>query len=345
MFYFSGKENDDADGDFSDEDPLAEDCMSGSEYQPSESDILFSDSSDTHISEEFYSDLSETEKKLLDLLHRVEIQGKFNRAVPILLTPTMVGSIERLLAMRSLLGITSHYLFVTPSDSRPFRGSQVLHDFAVRAQVSDPSIFTATSLRKQTATLSQAMEISKYDQDALAAFLGHDLRIHRGVYCHQLPVVQKTKVAYYLLKINRGIRLTQSALDSVNLEEVELDPEPVPVQEAQISDSETEDTAGDKDLDHSGEACAIPSRSAQSTAASSENHVFVNKAVVKKRTGKSVVKQPWSDKEMEALRRLEVIDQFYLFFCKRLCTQYLTCFQSLAFNSGSDARTNSTSCF
>lgn len=141
--------------------------------------------------EEILENLTATEKKLVGILERVEIRGKFNRPVPILLTPSMVTCIQRLLKLREEKNINSRYLFATPTGEHPYRGSDVVRHYAAAAGVKDVTLFTATSFRKQLATLSQALQINKMDQDQLAAFLGHDIRVHRNIYRQPLAVVQK----------------------------------------------------------------------------------------------------------------------------------------------------------
>jgi integrase len=201
--------------------------------------------------DEILAHLTNTEKELVKTLHRVEIRGKFNRAVPILLTPKMVENIEKVLAQRTLLGLDSEYLFVTPTGQRPYRGPAVLKEYAEAAKVSDPGLFTATSLRKQLATLSQAMAISDLSQDQLASFLGHDIRIHRNIYCQTLDVIQKAKVASVLFKVNRGVQLIDDSCESVENEIIE------PEEEQNTSDAE----GAGCEMEESGQSDQEPSDS------------------------------------------------------------------------------------
>jgi hypothetical protein len=147
------------------------------------------------------------EKKMVNHFQRVEIRGKFNRKVPILLTKTMKKAIERILILRTTVaGVAdSPYMFATPTGQRPFRGHDVLKTYALEAKVSNPAIFTFTQLRKQLATLAQAMAISELDQDQLADFLGHDIRIHRHIYRQPQEILQKAKVAKILMAINKNM--------------------------------------------------------------------------------------------------------------------------------------------
>lgn len=153
--------------------------------------------------------LTETEKKMVNHFHRVEIRGKFNRAVPILLTKKMNKSVETIISMRNDMRDHhlkhSQYVFATPTGSRPYRGHDVLKQFAINADVSNPAIFTFTQLRKQVATLAQAMAISELDQDQLADVLGHAIRIHRHIYRQPQEILQKAKVAKILMSVNRGL--------------------------------------------------------------------------------------------------------------------------------------------
>lgn len=46
------------------------------------------------------------------------------------------------------------------------------------------------------------MAISKLDQDQLASFLGHDIRVYRSIYRLPVDVLEKAKVAKILLAAN-----------------------------------------------------------------------------------------------------------------------------------------------
>ena len=152
--------------------------------------------------EDVLQSLSAVEKELVKKLKRVEIRGKFNRKVPILLTNSMLKKISRIRELRNKLKIDSVYLFAREGSEKPYRGSDVLKRLAREAEVENVDIFTWTSLRKQIATMSQALEITENDQDMLAGFLGHDIRVHRDTYRLPISVLEKSKVAALLLKIN-----------------------------------------------------------------------------------------------------------------------------------------------
>ena len=102
------------------------------------------------------------------------------------------------------MGIDSPYLFVSQIGERPYRGSAVLRELAEEAQVSDLSLFTATSLRKQLATLSQFLEISKFNQDHLATYLGRS----------QKHILSACGSCSFLFKVNTGVKVHESVDDN-----------------------------------------------------------------------------------------------------------------------------------
>ncbi|KAL8561405.1 hypothetical protein ACOMHN_037302 [Nucella lapillus] len=165
---------------------------------------------------------------MVNHFQRVEIRGKFNRPVPILLTKTMMNTLERILHMRQTMPAlaTSQYIFATPTGQRPYRGHAILKEHALEAQVSNPAMFSFTQLRKQVATLAQAMAITDLDQDQLADYLGHDIRIHRHIYRQPQEVLQKAKVAKILLSVNNGMTDFETCIrDELGDEEIDFDDE------------------------------------------------------------------------------------------------------------------------
>ena len=158
-----------------------------------------------NVNTDVLQSLDETEKKMVNFFDRVEIRGKFNRTVPILLTPKMRIALQRIKEMRkSKPELTSVYLFATPTGLRPYRGDHILKKTAEEAEVDNLQFFNHTGLRKQAATLTQAIGVSELQQDQLATFLGHDIRVHREIYRLPQDVLQKAKVAKILMSLNHG---------------------------------------------------------------------------------------------------------------------------------------------
>lgn len=149
--------------------------------------------------------LSKFELHLVKSLLRIEVRGKLNRRTAILLTQNVTEKIDHLLQLQSKQGgkaAASPYVFATPEGDRPFRTCDVIRSYSQEAGVKNSTLFRSTNLRKQVATMTQCLAISEGDQDLLAEFMGHDIRIHRKYYRLPMDILQKAKVAKVLLAAN-----------------------------------------------------------------------------------------------------------------------------------------------
>ncbi|XP_075997613.1 uncharacterized protein LOC142991389 isoform X2 [Genypterus blacodes] len=118
--------------------------------------------------------LTVLEKKLCQHFQRVEIRGKRGGKVPLILTPTMVQSLELLVEERSSCGIGENiYLFARPGFETRLRGSDCIRELAENCGAEKPEALSSTKLRRQVATLSGVLRLIDAEQDLLADFLGH----------------------------------------------------------------------------------------------------------------------------------------------------------------------------
>lgn len=152
------------------------------------------------------STLTEFEKNLCKSHIRIEIIGKKNRKVPVLLTVSMKNNIITLLKMRKKEDISSNFLFARPGEAsrHPFRGVDALRIVVKEADIERPELVTSTLLRKQMATLAQVLNLTESSQDILATFQGHDIRVHREFYRLPEETMQVAKVSKLLHCINNG---------------------------------------------------------------------------------------------------------------------------------------------
>ena len=156
--------------------------------------------------EEVAKSMTVLERKLCDIMKRVEFRGKFGLRVAMLLTPNMSLNIKTLIKLRQQLGIQSRYLFCRPSSERPYRGADCLREclLEISSELKQQQGVNWTSLRKHMATMAQVMEMSDVSQDHLARFMGHDIRVHRSFYTMPLELIEKTKVCKVLIQVNEG---------------------------------------------------------------------------------------------------------------------------------------------
>ena len=104
---------------------------------------------------EVYESLSKLEKSLVNNFTRLEIRGKRERKVPLLLTHDMEASIDLLIRNRAAVGVCSEnpYVFARTSGTSHIRGSDCLRKFSLECQAKHPERLRSTRLRKHIATL------------------------------------------------------------------------------------------------------------------------------------------------------------------------------------------------
>ncbi|CAG2198648.1 unnamed protein product [Mytilus edulis] len=117
----------------------------------------------------------------------------------------MILKLDTLLELRDKEQITNKYVFSRPVPStKPYRGSDVLREIKGMVCLKQSEAFTFTALRKHIATLTQLYEINDTMQYQLAQFIGHDIRVHREYYRLPLDIIQKAKIAKFLIDASEG---------------------------------------------------------------------------------------------------------------------------------------------
>ncbi|XP_071329276.1 uncharacterized protein [Trachinotus anak] len=187
--------------------------------------------------------LSELEQKLCQHFQRIEIRGKRNRKVPILLTPDMMSSMETLVAHRRTCGVPDDnpFFFARPEAETHLRGSDAIRQLARQCGAKHPETLSSTKLRKQVSTLSTVLNLRDNEMDTLANFLGHDIRVHRQYYRLPEGTLELAKVSKVLLALEQG-RL--SDFQGMSLDQIQIDPnEDVP----EAMDSDLSEMEGERD--------------------------------------------------------------------------------------------------
>ncbi|CAL9706769.1 unnamed protein product [Knipowitschia caucasica] len=209
--------------------------------------------------------LSDLEKKLCQHFRRIEITGKRGRKVSILLTPSMQESLDLLNTKREIceVPVKNGYLFARPNAMTCYRGSDCLREFARVCGAENPHSLTSTKLRKQTATLSQVLNLTNTELDQLADFLGHDVRVHRQFYRLPEGTLQLAKISKVLLALEQGrvAEFKGKSLDDINIE-------PEDTVEADSGEDESDTEALD---DSVSQESVILSQTEEETAEPNEN--------------------------------------------------------------------------
>lgn len=167
------------------------------------------------------STLTEFEQRLCQTHTHIDIRGKRNRKVAVILTPKLRKYIKVLLKHRKAADIKTDYIFGRPGAAQyPYRGCDCLRTFVKQCGATYPALMTSTKLRKQLATLIQILSLSDNSQDLLATFQGHDIRVHRAFYRLPESTLTVAKVAKVLHCINNG---TIAQFKGKDFDEIEFD--------------------------------------------------------------------------------------------------------------------------
>lgn len=154
------------------------------------------------ITEEIESTLTKFEAHMASTVHRVEVRGKRGKKVPIFLNKKMKSHVDLVLQLKEELQIESQFVFST--SFVPLRGNDCIRKVALQCGAKKPSLLTSTNLRKQLGTLMQALNLTEDEQDIVAKFMGHDIRIHRQFYRLTNSVLEAAKVTKVLAALNTG---------------------------------------------------------------------------------------------------------------------------------------------
>ncbi|TDH15908.1 hypothetical protein EPR50_G00014460 [Perca flavescens] len=181
--------------------------------------------------------LTDLEKKLCRYFKRIEIQGKRQRKVPIILTPNMLSSMEALVENRIQCGVPNenHFLFARPEARTHLRGSDAIRQLARKCGAKHPEALSSTKLRKHVATMSKVLNLRDNEMDDLADFLGHDIRVHRQFYRLPEGTLQLAKISKVLVALERG---QMSEFKGRNLDEISIDPNEEMAGDSNLSENE-----------------------------------------------------------------------------------------------------------
>ncbi|XP_039544399.1 uncharacterized protein LOC120490938 isoform X1 [Pimephales promelas] len=268
--------------------------------------------------------LSEVEQKLCQHFQRIEIRGKRDRKVPILLTPSMLASMELLVQNRQTCGVLdeNYFFFAKPMTETSFyRGTDCIRKVAHQCGAKHPKNLSSTKLRKHIATLSKVLNLRDTEMDQLADFLGHDIRVHRKFYRLPEGTLQLAKISKVLMALEQG---RVSEFKGKNLDEINLEPNekvnvgsdesesedeesemPQPEKRRQSSSASTEESLVGSQSSRESEM-PPPKKRRQSPSTSTEDLSFGCKSAKEKELpSKSGVskgqKRKWTEDEVKAV--------------------------------------------
>lgn len=156
----------------------------------------------------------------------VEIVGKRNRKVPVILTPDVKKAINVLTnsTNRENGCVSKENDFVFPvNDTRStknLRGNDVFRNMCKLVKLENANLITSTNMRKYVATVSQLVDMNETEMGWLARHMGHDIHVHKEFYRMQESTLEIAVVGNLLLAIDEG---RAHKFKGKNLRDIKLD--------------------------------------------------------------------------------------------------------------------------
>lgn len=155
-----------------------------------------------------------SEEAKSDIKSRMEIRGKKDRDVAVLLKDSWEDCLELLIRYRSNVGIPegNDFLFALPTQTWKVKTVNVwavINSYAQRCGAQNPSSLKGTNLRKHLASYCATKDLNDRDVTNLADFMGHDERIHLKIY-RQNPLVSQVSLLAPILNGAQGRRSNQT---------------------------------------------------------------------------------------------------------------------------------------
>ena len=138
----------------------------------------------------------------------VEITGKNQRKVPVILTEDVKSAIAALNQKREEGGVdnSNPYVFAV-NDGRStnsLRGHDVLQNSCNKVKLEKPELVKSTNLRKYVATVSQLVDMNESEMGWLANHMGHDIHVHKEYYRLPQTTIEMAVVGNLLMAVDEG---------------------------------------------------------------------------------------------------------------------------------------------
>ena len=116
----------------------------------------------------------------------VEILGKRNKKVPVIITPDLKSALKVLADKKEKRNIREDNPYVFPVNNgkslNNLRGNDVLCRACKKVKLQIASAITSTNMCKYVATFSQLVDMNETEMGWLAKHMGHDIHIHKEFY-------------------------------------------------------------------------------------------------------------------------------------------------------------------
>lgn len=234
---------------------------------------------------ELVSVLTASERELCRRMQLMEICGKRNQTVPMLLTPDVVDGLDILVSLRHEVGIIHEnpYLFPRFGSLKYADACVSMRSVTQKACLQKPELVRSTKLRKYIATVSQVLDMTTGELNLLCKHMGHSLKVHENYYKLPSHTLELSKISKLLLATEQS---DMSAFVGKSLAELEI-PDDVCVNEGSDGESvesdsyERNDNPLSTDYPGTDDLCALDTSTSSGVA---EKMVVAQKRQQKTRT-------------------------------------------------------------
>ena len=156
----------------------------------------------------------------------VEILGKCNRKVPVIVTPDLKKAMELLThkQIRKKADVVEDNQYVFPVNNgrscNSLRGNDAIRKACSKVKLENAKAISSTNMRKYVATVSQLVDMNETEMGWLARHMGHDIHIHKDFYRMQESTLEIAVVGNLLLAIDEG---RANKFKGKNLRDIKLD--------------------------------------------------------------------------------------------------------------------------
>nr|XP_011312820.1 PREDICTED: uncharacterized protein LOC105272400 [Fopius arisanus] len=152
---------------------------------------------------------------------RFVIRGKLNRIVPVLLTNSLLESMQLLVKLRTLVGVPTKnpYVFGLRHGADKDRwewlsACTLMRNFSTQCGAEDPETLRGTKSRKHIATQCVLLNLNSHEVSDLANYLGHDEKIHMSHYRQPIEARDILQVSKLLEKASQGSHANGNTTDN-----------------------------------------------------------------------------------------------------------------------------------
>ncbi|XP_060600852.1 uncharacterized protein LOC132754246 isoform X5 [Ruditapes philippinarum] len=255
------------------------------------------------IDESVAADLTKVETYLLKSQELMTVRGKGGRPVPVIVPQDVKGPLDFIASKmtRKAAGISESNKYLFPNTALKYiRAYDSLKIACDSCQLKSPQRITSVAMRKYTATLSQLMNLDKYQMDWLCRHLGHTKPVHREAYRQMSGLIERVYVTKLMMvqDLNLTGQFKGQSLEDIDLTDI------VYGADEQQEGRRVDETLDSVDGIHEDSDCTQDKQSGKRnfSAISSDEEEDKVHAPEKKKRKKMTARQRWTDTEVEELR-------------------------------------------